>query len=277
VAINRRSTRRSFCASLLGFPLLAWGKTYSFHVLGLLHSQALTIAAVPPGRVLLTTCRTTITLEASQTFVITAADTPATLCGTEGGAASFVLHIPRVIRRAYFGILSISAQGQTLLPIVHMDTETAVSSIVGAELPVSGTSLQAMAAQAVVARSFLIAAGRRHTAWDFCDTTHCQFLRAPAPPGTIAEKATRVTAGLTLKSGGQTIACRYSAACGGHTDQREELGYLYQSVSCEVCQVHHYVRRGHGLGLCQQGAIDLAGRGWQYDRILAKYFPATHL
>jgi peptidoglycan hydrolase-like amidase len=272
-----RSTRRSFCASLLGFPLLAAGKTYSFHVLGLLHAQALTIAAVPPGRVVLTTRRTTITLEASQTFAIEATDTPVTLRGADGAAAMFVLHIPGVIRRAYFGTLSISAQGQTLLPIVHMDTETAVSSIIGAELPVSGTSLQAMAAQAVVARSFLTAAGRRHAAWDFCDTTHCQFLRAPAAPGAIAEQATRATTGLTLKSGGQTIACRYSAACGGHTDRREESGYLYQSVLCEVCQARHYVRRGHGLGLCQQGAIEFARRGWQYDRILAKYFPATHL
>jgi stage II sporulation protein D len=31
---------------------------------------------------------------------------------------------------------------------------------------------------------------------------------------------------------------------------------------------------GHGVGLCQLGALDLAQKGWDYKRILAHYFPA---
>jgi len=34
---------------------------------------------------------------------------------------------------------------------------------------------------------------------------------------------------------------------------------------------------GHGAGLSQAGAIDLAGRGWETDRILALYYPGTSL
>ena len=30
---------------------------------------------------------------------------------------------------------------------------------------------------------------------------------------------------------------------------------------------------GHGVGMCQLGALDLAQRGWDYKRILAHYFP----
>lgn len=34
---------------------------------------------------------------------------------------------------------------------------------------------------------------------------------------------------------------------------------------------------GHGAGLSQAGAIDLAGRGWSTRRILAHYYPGTTL
>ncbi|MFM9109017.1 MAG: amidase, partial [Prochlorococcaceae cyanobacterium] len=34
---------------------------------------------------------------------------------------------------------------------------------------------------------------------------------------------------------------------------------------------------GHGAGLSQAGAIDLAARGWDVGRILAHYYPGTQL
>jgi SpoIID/LytB domain protein len=34
---------------------------------------------------------------------------------------------------------------------------------------------------------------------------------------------------------------------------------------------------GHGAGLSQAGAIDLAGRGWSLERILGHYYPGTRL
>ena len=34
---------------------------------------------------------------------------------------------------------------------------------------------------------------------------------------------------------------------------------------------------GHGAGLSQAGAIDLAGRGWSLERILSHYYPGTSL
>jgi SpoIID/LytB domain protein len=34
---------------------------------------------------------------------------------------------------------------------------------------------------------------------------------------------------------------------------------------------------GHGAGLSQAGAIDLAGRGWSLERILSHYYPGTTL
>ena len=34
---------------------------------------------------------------------------------------------------------------------------------------------------------------------------------------------------------------------------------------------------GHGAGLSQAGAIDLAGRGWSSEQILSRYFPGAQL
>ena len=30
---------------------------------------------------------------------------------------------------------------------------------------------------------------------------------------------------------------------------------------------------GHGVGMCQLGALELADRGWSFKKILAHYFP----
>ena len=35
--------------------------------------------------------------------------------------------------------------------------------------------------------------------------------------------------------------------------------------------------RGHGVGLCQEGARDLAGWGWSSERILGTYYPGAAL
>ena len=34
---------------------------------------------------------------------------------------------------------------------------------------------------------------------------------------------------------------------------------------------------GHGAGLSQAGAIELAGRGWGLDQILGRYYPGARL
>ena len=41
--------------------------------------------------------------------------------------------------------------------------------------------------------------------------------------------------------------------------------------------VLHGTGRGHGVGMCQLGALDLAVNGWNYHQILAHYFPGHKL
>jgi hypothetical protein len=269
-------TRRGLLGSALALTLPRV-RLYSFHVLGLLHPRKIIISARQAERLFVQTPRGRQSLEGPNELSVDASDVPVSVAGWDGRASGFILAIPGSIRRAYTGTLQVHSQGELLVPVVMMDIETAVSSVTGAEMPVSASPVEALMAQAVVARSFLAAAAPRHSGYDFCDTTHCQFLRSPAVAGSPADRAARRTSGLTLQSDGATVPCRYSASCGGHTDEREELGYRYQSVVCEACLINHYARRGHGLGLCQEGAIHLARNGWNYERILALYLPGARL
>jgi hypothetical protein len=73
------------------------------------------------------------------------------------GPADFVLAVPGKIRRQYRGTLEVVAASGLLLPMVAIGLETAVASAVQAE-SAPGTPLEALKAQAVVARSYYTAA-----------------------------------------------------------------------------------------------------------------------
>jgi peptidoglycan hydrolase-like amidase len=221
-------------------------------------------------------------VQGRQHFSVTADSAPVHVSGPHDSNVALVLEVPGVIRRAYLGKLAVERDGRRLDAVVTMDTEVAVGSIVGAELPSAATAFHALAAQAVAARSFILAnslgtSARRHREADFCDTTHCQFLRSPALVGSQVEKAAGSTRRLILTNGGEVVSARYSGACGGHTEGRWEEGYLYQRVNCEICLQLGLPRRGHGLGLCQEGAMGLARAGWHWRAILMKYYPGTSL
>jgi len=202
---------------------------------------------------------------------------PASASGRSGEETEFILSIPGKIRREFHGRLEVREQDGHLLAIVKMDRENAVASIVAAESP-PGAPLEARKAQAVVARSFLTAARNRHNGFDFCDTTHCQFLREAPLPGSPSAKAAEETRGLVVAYQGRAIAALYSANCGGRTRTLEDAGwnaeaYPYFAVDCPV----RGAVAGHRIGMCQEGAAEMARKGRTFREILAAYFPATTL
>jgi peptidoglycan hydrolase-like amidase len=140
----------------------------------------------------------------------------------DGGAAAFRLIVPGKIHRIYWGRLTVQARNGELLAVISMDRETAVASIVAAEM-VESAPMEALKAQAVVTRSFL-AAGRRHIDFDFCDTTHCQFLKSPPPLTSRVAKAVEATRGLILVYRGKPLAPMYSSRCGGQTRSLRDVG-----------------------------------------------------
>ncbi|MGA7631870.1 MAG: SpoIID/LytB domain-containing protein [Terriglobales bacterium] len=113
-----------------------------------------------------------------------------TAAGRKDEPADFVLAVPGKIARHYRGTLEIRRSAGHLLAIVTMERETAVASIVAAE-STTETPFEALKAQSVATRSYLVASRGRHRDFDFCDTTHCQFLREPPTPAQPSRKPSR--------------------------------------------------------------------------------------
>ncbi|HEU5400464.1 MAG TPA: SpoIID/LytB domain-containing protein [Terriglobales bacterium] len=160
----------------------------------------------------------------------------------DGGEAEFTLTVPGRIRRMYRGRLAVLVRGRELVPVVSMELETAVASVTAAEAA-PGTPMEALKAQAVAIRSYLVAGGPRHPFSDFCDTTHCQFLKSPPAANSPAAQAARATLGLVLAWQGKPFAAMYSASCAGRTHSLAEVGYTqrdypYFAVECDYCRRH---------------------------------------
>jgi hypothetical protein len=253
-------------------------RTVRIGVFGLFHPTELTVRA--PGA-----AEVRCTLESG-----------AVACsGPVPAEGAFALSVPGKIERRFFGRLELAAEAGALIPLVEMPLETAVASAVAAESP-PGAPLEALRAQAVVARSYYLAGGGRHAGFDFCDTTHCQFLREPPPDAAPAARAAADTAGLALAWEGRPIEALFTASCGGRT---RALGrpddYPYFAVECPYCRRSTTARcsycvredgpwpnrrgagRGHGVGLCQTGAAAMAEEGAGFRAILERYFPNARL
>ncbi len=128
-------------------------------------------------------------------------------------------------RRAYRGAPSFSVEGGHLAIVVRMEIEDYVAAATAGET-VPGTPFEAMKAQAVVARSYALAAHGRHQGADLCDLAHCQVLGGPVPGAhrSAAEAAARETAGEVLRlASGRVAEAPFHAACGGHTGDPREL------------------------------------------------------
>lgn len=158
----------------------------------------------------------------------------------DGSETEFTLAVPGKMTRKFRGTLEITETRNHLQAIVSMNRELAVASAVKAEAP-PGAPLEALKAQAVVARSFYFASRDRHRGFDFCDTTHCQLLKDPPGPEDPASIAAQQTRGITLHYRGQIIPAMFSASCGGRTRTLDEVGiiaggYPYYSVEDAYCE-----------------------------------------
>jgi stage II sporulation protein D len=157
-----------------------------------------------------------------------------------GGATDFMLAVPGKITRNFRGTLEITQSHRQLQVFVSIERELAVASAVKAEAP-PDAPMEALKAQAVVARSFYIASRNRHQDSDFCDTTHCQLLKEPPRSDDPASIATQQTRGITLHYRGEIVAAMFSAGCGGHTRTLADVGivssgYPYYSVEDSYCE-----------------------------------------
>ena len=244
-------------------------------VLGLFHPREFVVSAVPGSGCVVRTGEKELVLEGSSgvsevrlRFMggAIAVETPdgatrsgaVTVASRDNGSADFMLAIPGKIARRYHGTLRVIPSSASLLAVVSMDLETAVASVVAAE---SGPDapVEALKAQAVVARSYLLAAKGRHHGFDFCDTTHCQFLREPPASDTIVGRAVAETSGFVLTYDAEPLAAMYMRSCAGSTRTLTDVGlrtqgYPYYRVSCKYCREHPSTWQSK---ISSEGATDL--------------------
>jgi stage II sporulation protein D len=157
-----------------------------------------------------------------------------------GSAADFTLSVPGKISRTFRGTLTIKQASHHLVPVVAVERELAVAIAVKAEAP-PAAPIEALKAQAVVARSFYSGSKGRHEDFDFCDTTHCQLFKDLLKPDDPAYRAARQTRGLVLHYAGAIVPAMFSASCGGRTRSLREVGisssgYPYYSVEDAYCE-----------------------------------------
>lgn len=206
--------------------------------------------------------------------------------GRQGEATEFRLAIPGRISRRYRGRLEISSSGHELIAAVRMDREAAVDAVVAAEsLP--DTPIEAMKAQAVAARSYFATGAGRHLDFDFCDTTHCQFLREIPAPGSRAYEAVVATGGLVLAYNSQPFPAMYTRSCSGHTLTPTDVGmretaYPYYPADCRYCREHPSrwaralpVRDAQALRISDEASRLQIGRHLGWDAVPSNTFVAA--
>jgi stage II sporulation protein D len=137
------------------------------------------------------------------------------------------IRVPAPAERTVTGEIDIRAGDGRLRLIARIPLEDYVGWTVASETE-PGTPAEALKAQAVVARSYALASGRRHADVDLCDLAHCQLLRGGLAPAHLeaGRRAAEATRGEVLRlSSGRIAEAVFHAACGGHTaDPREVFG-----------------------------------------------------
>lgn len=173
--------------------------------------------------------------------------------------------------------LILPASVRVLMPngqVEEMKLETYLAGSVAAEIGTTAP-LEALKAQAVASRTYVVSAERHHEQnADVCITGHCQKWKR-VDPVTAPEvfRALSETWGMVAVHNGKLIDAFFFEHCDGHTRNAEEMlipaaDYL-RGVDCSC---GHLNLKGHGVGMCKRGAIVMARRNAAFVQILRHYY-----
>lgn len=177
-------------------------------------------------------------------------------------------------RRWYRGDIIIYNIGGTLTIVNSLPLEEYLLGVVPSEMP-SRWNIEAHKAQAIAARSYALANLNKHamSGYDLKDTPADQAYggaTSETPQTTYAVLSTR---GEVLTYDHKIIPAYYHASSGGKTIQSGEiwsrdLPYI-QSVDSYDKGIK---KNGHGVGMSQYGANNLANKGFSARQILNYFY-----
>jgi stage II sporulation protein D len=181
-----------------------------------------------------------------------------------------------VKRKWYRGHFQLINSGEGLTVINDVPLELYLQGVVPSEMP-SSWEHDAHKAQAIAARSYAIAnlGKRAKHGYDLKDTPEDQAYGGASAETTQTNDAVAETSGLVLIYDGQIIPAYYSASAGGQTKSAsqvwtKDLAYIKAVPSFD----DGIKKNGHGVGMSQYGANNLAKKGYNAYQIL-KYFYAN--
>ena len=178
----------------------------------------------------------------------------------------------------YRGTIHIINNDGDLTVINDVGIEDYVKGVTPAEMP-SSWNIEALKAQAIAVRSYAIANLGKHAkeGFDLVDTVQDQVYNGVLAETPATNQAVEETEGLVLTYDNKIISTMYSASAGGQTKSALEawgndIPYL-QSVKSYDDDMEP---RGHGVGMTQYGAKNLADMGYNAYQILAYFYTGAH-
>lgn len=177
-------------------------------------------------------------------------------------------------RRWYRGELIVYNINKKLVVINDVPIEEYILGVVPSEMP-SKWNFEAHKAQAIAARSYAIAnlGKRKHSGYDLKDTPLDQAYGGASAETPQTTKAVMATKGIVLTYGGKVIPAYYHASSGGKTVSSgavwaRDLPYI-KSVPAYDDGIR---KNGHGVGMSQHGANNLANKGYNAYQILNYFY-----
>lgn len=128
---------------------------------------------------------------------------------------------------AYRGVIEVRASqpgSLTVINLVHI--EDYLRGVVPNELsPQAFPQMEALKAQAVAARSYVLAHKAEFEAWgyDICATPACQVYKGRSTETDMTDRAVAETRGMVAAHRGRPINAYYTSTCGGHTEDAENM------------------------------------------------------
>ena len=172
--------------------------------------------------------------------------------------------------RGNFIITNWGAKGATLVNDVPL--EDYLKGVVPSEMP-SKWNTEALRAQAIAARSYAVAtktAGKHASkGFDVVDTTADQAYGGASAEKETTSKAVEDTKGIVLVQDKKVLPTYYHASSGGQTKVWDSGSSFLQSVPSFDAGTK---KNGHGVGMSQHGANNLAAQGYNAYQILNYFY-----
>lgn len=172
----------------------------------------------------------------------------------------------------YRGNFLITNWGNGLTLINDVNLEDYLKGVVPAEMP-SKWNREALKAQAIAARSYAVAtktAGKHASkGFDLVDTTADQAYGGASAEKTSTSQAVDDTKGIVLVQDKKVLPTYYHASSGGQTKVWNSGSSFLQSVPSFDDGTK---KNGHGVGMSQHGANNLAAQGYNAYQILNYFY-----